>query len=90
MLHFLGTKPLTVSLAAQVVVLAVGLKLKDKAQVRQCVYLLIGLVFAVTSIAMRAPSPPDRKSDVLGTIAAMLFIHPAVQALLKLRKKPAQ
>ncbi len=87
LLHFLGTKPLTVSVVAQLVVLGVALKTKDKTQVRQCIILLIGLVFVIVSIGLRAPAPPNLKADVLGTIASVLFLEPGVQALLKLRKK---
>lgn len=88
LIRFLGPKPLTASLVAQIVVLGVSLKLKDKTQVRQTVVLLVGLTFAVVSIGLRTPSPPDLRSDILGTIAAVLFLNPAVQVLLKLRKKP--
>lgn len=87
-MHFLGTKPLTVSIVAQIAVLGVALKTKDKMQVRQCVTLLIGLVLVIVSIGLRPPSPVSLKSDVLATIAAVLFLDPAVQAVLKLRKKP--
>lgn len=90
MLHFFGTKPLTASLVAQIVVLGVSLKLKDKTRLRECCILLVGLAFAVVSIGLRRPSPPDLRSDILGTLVAVLFLDPAVQSLLKLRPKPAQ
>ncbi len=86
--HFLGTKPLTVSLAAQLVVLAVSLKTRDKAQLHQCVILFVALVFIIVSIGVRPPGPVSLKADILGTIAAVLFLDPAILALLKLRKKP--
>lgn len=88
LVHFLGTKPLIVSVVAQIVVLAVSLKTKDKTQLRQCLILLVALVFAIVSIGVRPLAPVSLKADVLGTIAAALFLHPGVQALLKLRKKP--
>lgn len=86
--HFLGTKPLVVSVVAQLVVLAVSLKTKDKAQLRQCCLLLVALAFAIVSIGVRRPGPVSLKADILGTIAAVLFLDPAVRALLKLRPKP--
>ncbi len=89
LVHLVGPKPLTASLVAQIVVLCVSLKLKDKTRLRECCILLVGLTFAIVSIGLRTPSPPDRKSDILGTIAAVLFFDPGVQALIKLRKKPA-
>lgn len=86
-MHFIGPKPLTASLVAQIVVFGVSLKLKDKTRLRECSILLVGLSLAIVSIGLRNPSPVSLKADVLGTIAAVLFLDPGVQALLKLRKK---
>lgn len=86
--HFLGTKPLVISLAAQFVVLAVSLKTQDKAQLRQSCLLLAALAFAIVSIGVRRPGPVILRADIVGTVAAILFLYPAVEALLKLRPKP--
>ncbi len=86
-MHFLGTKPLVVSLAAQSVVLGIALKTGDKPQVRQCSILLVALVLVIVSIGLRPPGPVSFKADVLGALAAVLFLDPGVRALLKLRKK---
>lgn len=86
--HFLGTKPLTVSLVAQFVVLAVSLKIGDKSQLRQCILLIVALVAVIVSIDLRPPSPVILRADIVGTVAAVVFLYPAVEALLKLRPKP--
>jgi len=58
------------------------------AHLRQCIVLLVALVFAIVSLGVRPPGPVSLKADVLGTIAAILFLHLGAQALLKLRPKP--
>jgi len=86
--HFLGTKPLVVSLFAQLFVLAASLKTGDKSQLRQCIILIVGLVAVIVSIGLSPPSPVILRADIVGTVAAILFLYPAVEALLKLRPKP--
>lgn len=87
-LHFIGTKPLTASFAAQIAVLCVAIKTKDKTQVWQCLILLVALALLIISIGLRKSSPINLTADVLGAIAAVLFLDPGVRALLTLRKKP--
>lgn len=85
-LHWLGTKPLTVSLAAQAVVIALAITSKEKGQLIQSLVLSIGLVLAVVSISLRPPAPVRLLPDALGTGATLFFLAPAAQSLLKLRK----
>ena len=89
LVHFVGPKPLTASLVAQIVVLGVSLKLKDKNTPARVLSPAGRPHLCHCQHRLRTPSPPDRKSDILGTIAAVLFLDPGVQALIKLRKKPA-
>ena len=84
--HWLGTKPLTVSLVAQSIVLILALKSRDKEKLVQSVILMVGLISVIVSIALRPPAPILTLPDVLGTVAAFLFLVPALQSLLKLRQ----
>ncbi len=84
-MHLLGTKPLLISLVAQTVVLGVAVKQRDKDQVRECIVLLLALGLVVGSIGLRPPSPPNRLADILGAVAALCFVSPAVLAVIKMR-----
>ena len=87
MFHWLGTKPLAVSLCAQFVVLGVALRGKDGAQIRQSLTMIVALALTITSISLRPPQPAATVADVLGVCAGALYLVPGVQALLKLRRK---
>ncbi len=92
-IHWIGTKPLIISLVAQVVVLAVAMKRRDRGQLAESGVLAAGLVMVIVGIAMRPPQPEQTVPDVLGTLAAAMFLVPAVKSLSKLRegeKKPGE
>ncbi len=84
-MHLLGTKPLLISLVAQLVVLGVAVKQRDKDQVRECIVLFLALGLVIGSIGLRPPAPPNRTADILGAVAAVLFVSPAVLAVIKMR-----
>ena len=87
-LHYFGTKPLTVSLAAQTVALGISLKKGDKTGMRQHITLLVALFLIVVSLSMRPPTPLNLPADIMGTGAALLLMQPAIHAV-RHRKDPA-
>ena len=84
-LHWIGTKPLTFSMLALVCVLAVARLKQDAVKVAETLTLLVARVLIIVSLSLRPPSPVDLVPDVLGTIAAVLLLVPAVKALGSLR-----
>lgn len=80
-LHWLGTKPLTVSLVAQTIALVISLKKGEKSNMRQHVTLLVALTLIVVSLGMRPPSPLNLPADIMGTVAALLLLQPAIHAV---------
>ncbi len=84
-IHWLGTKPLAVSVAAQLIALAISVKKREKDRVREHIILILALVLIIASLMLRPPTPVNILADSLGCIAAFLLLEPAVFGLRRLR-----
>ena len=83
--HWLGTKPLVVSVVAQLVALGISVKKGEKSRVREHLILIVALVLIIVSLTLRPPAPVNLLADGLGCLAAVLLSEPAVYGLRRLR-----
>jgi uncharacterized membrane protein len=84
-LHWLGTKPLLISVVVQVIVLILAVSHGDRSNMRQSSLAIVGLALVVISIALRPSQPRQTLPDVLGSISVLFFVVPAIEAFKKKR-----
>jgi len=84
-LHLLGSFPLAVGMAAQIIVLVSSVKDKDKKAVVQSLILMGALGLILVSVLLRPKSPPNPPADAIASLGALFLLTPGVEALLKLR-----
>lgn len=82
-IHLLGSYPLLVGFLSQVVVLLGAIKSKEKPMIAQAAVLMLALGLTTTSILLRPKSPPILAADLLGCVAAVCLLAPAVETARK-------
>ena len=86
-LHLLGSYPLLVGLLSQFVVLYGAAKAHEKPAIIQALMLIAALGLTSVAISQRPHSPPQLIPDVLGCVAAVFLLTPAVEAVRKMQAK---
>lgn len=87
LLHWLGTKPLAVSVVAQLIAVGIAIKKRNKDRLREHLILMLALALIFASLSLRPPTPVNLLADTLGTLAAILLLEPAVFGLRRLHDK---
>ena len=90
LIHFLGSFPLAVGFAAQVIVLTASVKDRDKKAIVQSLILMGALALILVSVLLRPKSPPNLTADLISCAGALLLLTPGVEALLKLKNYDRQ
>ena len=90
LVHFVGSFPLAIGFAAQIIVLLASIKDKDKKAILQSLILMGALALILASVLLRPKSPPNLTADWVASAGALFLLTPGVEALLKLRRYDEQ
>lgn len=85
MIHFIGSFPLAIGFAAQIIVLTASCKDQDRKAIIQSLILMGALALILVSVLLRPKSPPNLTADLISCAGAVFLLTPGVEALLKLR-----
>ncbi len=89
-MHAAGSYPLLFTLSAQFFVLFQAWKSKDTLMIIQAICLIGANGLASAALPQRPHLSPQRVPDVMGTVAALFLLTPAVIALIKLKSQEKQ